>query len=79
VFSTLRFQRPRLRNRLPVGGGCVYVLQIFLFLFLFFVVFFVFFRRNHDASSLRFDTIPECDGQTDGQTDMSALAIPALA
>jgi len=30
-----------------------------------------------------FDTIPECDGrtdcQTDGRTDISALAIPALA
>jgi len=28
-----------LRNRLPVGGGCVYVLQLF-FCFLFFFVFF---------------------------------------
>ena len=26
-------------------------------------------EKNHDASCLRFDTIPECDGQTDGQTD----------
>jgi len=24
--------------------------------------------RKHDASFLRFDTIPECDGRTDGQT-----------
>jgi len=29
-----------LRNRLPVGGGCVYVLQIFFLHFLFFFVFF---------------------------------------
>ena len=40
-------------------------------------------EKNHDANFLRFDTIPECDGQTDGrtdgQTDISALAIPALA
>jgi len=36
----------------------------------------------HDASFLRFDTIPECDGQTDGrtdgQTDIPPLAIPAV-
>jgi len=32
-----------------------------------------------DASFLCFDTIPECDGQTDGQTDIPFLAIPALA
>jgi len=25
------------------------------------------------------DTIPECDRQTDGQTDISPLAIPELA
>ena len=40
-------------------------------------------EKNYDANCLRFDTIPECDGQTDGrtdgQTDISALAIPALA
>ena len=30
-----------LRNRLPVGGGCVYVLQMF---FCFFLFSFVFFR-----------------------------------
>jgi len=39
-------------------------------------------RRNHDASFLRFDTIPECDKQTDRrtdrQTDIPPLAIPAL-
>jgi len=29
-------------------------------------------------SFLRFDTIPECDGQTDGQTDIPPLAIPAV-
>jgi len=29
-----------LRKRLPVGGGCVYVLQMFFF------VFFVFFRPS---------------------------------
>ena len=37
--------------------------------------------RNHDASFLRFDTIPECDGRTDGQTDGQTdlpLAIPAV-
>jgi len=30
-------------------------------------------------SFIRFDTKPECDGQTDGRTDISAVAIPALA
>ena len=34
------------------------------------------------SSFLRFDTIPECDGrtdrQTDGQTDIPPLAIPAV-
>ena len=36
----------------------------------------------HDASFLRFDIIPECDGrtdrQTDRQTDIPPLAIPAV-
>ena len=27
---------------------------------------------------LRFDTIPECDGRTDRQTDIPPLAIPAV-
>jgi len=42
--------------------------------------------RNHDASFLRFDAIPEYDGRTDGQTDRQTdgrtdippLAIPAV-
>jgi len=29
-----------LRYRLPVGGGCIYVLQMFFFVFCFFFVFF---------------------------------------
>ena len=35
--------------------------------------------RNRDASFVRFDTRPECDGQTDGRMDICFLAIPALA
>jgi len=34
--------------------------------------------KNHDARFVRFDTIPECDGRTDRQTDISAVTIPAL-
>jgi len=36
-----------LRNRLPVGGGCVYVLQLF------FVVFFVFFVFFSSTKTMR--------------------------
>jgi len=39
--------------------------------------------KNDDVNFVRFDTIPECDGrtdrQTDGRTDISQLAMPALA
>jgi len=35
--------------------------------------------RNHAASFLRFDTIPACDGRTDGQTDTLLCLLPALA
>ena len=35
-------------------------------------------EENHDVSFLRFDTIPECDGRTDRQTDIPPLAIPAV-
>jgi len=39
--------------------------------------------RNHDASFLRFDTIPardrQRDGRTDGQTDTLRSLLPALA
>jgi len=34
---------------------------------------------NGDPSFVRFDTIPECDGRTDRQTDICAIAIPALS
>jgi len=34
-----------LRNRLPVGGGCVYVLQMFFFAFF---LFFLFFSLHHN-------------------------------
>jgi len=34
--------------------------------------------RNHDASFLRFDTIPACDRQTDGRTDTLRSLLPAL-
>jgi len=45
-----------LRNRLPVGGGCVYVLQMFfcLFWFLVFFCFFLFFsvRQKYETTVL---------------------------
>jgi len=42
-----------LRNRLPVGGGCVYVLQLFI-LVLFFLFFFCFFsvHQNYETTVL---------------------------
>jgi len=39
------YQRCCLRNRLLVGGGCVYILKMF-FCFCFFLFFFVFFRPS---------------------------------
>jgi len=33
----------------------------------------------HRATCRRFETIPACDGQTDGQTDEIAVASTALA
>jgi len=41
ISFSLSGYRSYLRNRLPVGGGCVYVLQMFFLLFFF--VFFCFF------------------------------------
>jgi len=35
--------------------------------------------KLHRATCRRFDTIPACDGQTDGQTDGIAVANTALA
>jgi len=35
--------------------------------------------KLHHATCRRFDTIPACDGQTDGQTDGIAIASTALA
>ena len=37
--SQSRFSAGFLRNRLPVGGGCVYILQMFFVFFCFFVFF----------------------------------------
>jgi len=46
-----------LRNRLPVGGVCVYVLQLFFFCFFCFLFFFVFFcffpfHQNYETTVL---------------------------
>ena len=34
--------------------------------------------RPHDRSLSRFDTVPACDGQTDGRTDGFTIAITEL-
>ena len=44
AIVTMRFIY--LRNRLPVEGGCVYVLQMFFCFFLFFLCFLFFFVRH---------------------------------
>jgi len=36
-------------------------------------------KRPHPSAFPRFDTIPECDGRTDRQTDGFAVAYTALA
>jgi len=37
------------------------------------------FYKLHRATCIRFDTIPACNRQTDGQTDGNAIASTALA
>ena len=35
--------------------------------------------RSHDPYLSRFDTVPDCDGQTNGQTDGFTIASTALS
>ena len=54
IWGSVLFHRYQcnsyLRNRLPVGGGCIYVLQIF-FIFCFFLFFSV--HQNYETTVLR--------------------------